>query len=222
MAHRLRGSPGCRVIAESDGDRERGAVYTRRRVRFRRRSASGLSWSPERVDTNRRQIDRRQIDRRQMDRRQMDRRQIYLRTNLGGGGAEGSRTPDLLIANETLYQLSYDPVPKCTRRCRFGDDVARTGFCSVGFSGFPGGVGLDDRRGVAELERVVCSCGSGRCRFRRRSRLRFRRSAAFGRTTSRPVRGHTVGSFGRAVVLDGRASLGSPMAARRLWWRSFY
>ena len=26
------------------------------------------------------------------------------------GGAEGSRTPDLLIANETLYQLSYNPV----------------------------------------------------------------------------------------------------------------
>ncbi len=25
------------------------------------------------------------------------------------GGAEGNRTPDLLIANETLYQLSYDP-----------------------------------------------------------------------------------------------------------------
>ncbi len=25
------------------------------------------------------------------------------------GGAEGSRTPDLLIANETLCQLSYDP-----------------------------------------------------------------------------------------------------------------
>jgi hypothetical protein len=25
------------------------------------------------------------------------------------GGATGSRTPDLLIANETLYQLSYDP-----------------------------------------------------------------------------------------------------------------
>jgi hypothetical protein len=23
----------------------------------------------------------------------------------------GSRTPDLLIANETLYQLSYDPIP---------------------------------------------------------------------------------------------------------------
>ena len=27
-----------------------------------------------------------------------------------GGGAEGNRTPDLLIANETLYQLSYDPI----------------------------------------------------------------------------------------------------------------
>ena len=25
------------------------------------------------------------------------------------GGAMGIRTPDLLIANETLYQLSYDP-----------------------------------------------------------------------------------------------------------------
>ena len=30
---------------------------------------------------------------------------------LQDGGAEGSRTPDLLIANETLYQLSYDPIP---------------------------------------------------------------------------------------------------------------
>jgi hypothetical protein len=26
------------------------------------------------------------------------------------GGAEGSRTPDLFIANEALYQLSYDPI----------------------------------------------------------------------------------------------------------------
>ena len=25
------------------------------------------------------------------------------------GGAEGSRTPDLLIANEALYRLSYGP-----------------------------------------------------------------------------------------------------------------
>ena len=27
-----------------------------------------------------------------------------------GGGAEGNRTPDLLIANEALSQLSYSPV----------------------------------------------------------------------------------------------------------------
>jgi hypothetical protein len=29
-----------------------------------------------------------------------------------GGGAEGDRTPDLLIANEALSQLSYSPVPR--------------------------------------------------------------------------------------------------------------
>ena len=28
------------------------------------------------------------------------------------GGAKESRTPDLLIANETLYQLSYSPLPR--------------------------------------------------------------------------------------------------------------
>ena len=27
------------------------------------------------------------------------------------GGADRDRTCDLLIANETLYQLSYDPIP---------------------------------------------------------------------------------------------------------------
>ena len=36
----------------------------------------------------------------------------YFRRKAGGldGGAEEDRTPDLLIANETLYQLSYDPI----------------------------------------------------------------------------------------------------------------
>ena len=33
----------------------------------------------------------------------------------GPGGAEGSRTPDLLIANEALYQLSYGPRTKAGR-----------------------------------------------------------------------------------------------------------
>jgi hypothetical protein len=28
----------------------------------------------------------------------------------GPGGAEGNRTPDLLIANEALYHLSYGPL----------------------------------------------------------------------------------------------------------------
>ena len=31
------------------------------------------------------------------------------------GGADRNRTCDLLIANETLYQLSYDPAPKATQ-----------------------------------------------------------------------------------------------------------
>jgi hypothetical protein len=30
----------------------------------------------------------------------------------GRGGAEGTRTPDPLIANEVLSQLSYSPVPQ--------------------------------------------------------------------------------------------------------------
>lgn len=33
----------------------------------------------------------------------------------GPGGAEGSRTPDLVIANDALYQLSYGPqTPRIT------------------------------------------------------------------------------------------------------------
>src|SRR5579872_6179130 len=31
------------------------------------------------------------------------------------GGAEGSRTPDLLIANEALYQLSYGPTSRVAK-----------------------------------------------------------------------------------------------------------
>jgi hypothetical protein len=30
----------------------------------------------------------------------------------GNGGAEGNRTPDLVIANDALSQLSYGPVPE--------------------------------------------------------------------------------------------------------------
>ena len=35
---------------------------------------------------------------------------VFEQEDLLVGGVEGSRTPDLLIANETLYQLSYDPI----------------------------------------------------------------------------------------------------------------
>ena len=44
---------------------------------------------------------------------------------LGAGGAEGSRTPDLLIANETLYQLSYDPAPERQNDTFFRRDCKR-------------------------------------------------------------------------------------------------
>ena len=39
----------------------------------------------------------------------------------GTGGAEGDRTPDLVIANDALSHLSYGPVPVRTR------DASRTG-----------------------------------------------------------------------------------------------
>ncbi len=37
---------------------------------------------------------------------------------LMAGGAEGDRTPDLLNAIQTLYQLSYDPSQKGTANLR--------------------------------------------------------------------------------------------------------
>ena len=40
---------------------------------------------------------------------------VQTRVEQGFGGAEGSRTPDLVIANDALYQLSYGPVPALDR-----------------------------------------------------------------------------------------------------------
>ena len=37
-------------------------------------------------------------------------------THTKSGGGMGSRTPDLLIANETLYQLSYTPTEKSSKK----------------------------------------------------------------------------------------------------------
>ena len=43
------------------------------------------------------------------------------------GGAEGDRTPDLLIANEALSQLSYSPpFPKTGRIMPMGAPVKQT------------------------------------------------------------------------------------------------
>ena len=44
---------------------------------------------------------------------------------IGLGGADRNRTCDLLIANETLYQLSYDPVPIAARIMRTAFGAAR-------------------------------------------------------------------------------------------------
>ena len=44
------------------------------------------------------------------------------------GGGKGIRTPDLLIANETLYQLSYTPKigERLSRRSRFSSSIVRS------------------------------------------------------------------------------------------------
>jgi hypothetical protein len=42
------------------------------------------------------------------------------------GGGKGIRTPDLLIANETLYQLSYTPIVLILRK--LGGSVGRSAF----------------------------------------------------------------------------------------------
>ena len=70
-----------------------------------------------------------------------------------GGGAEGNRTPDLLIANEALSQLSYSPGPKTARimvtappevkatfragKCRSASNLpARAGLCEGAAASF--------------------------------------------------------------------------------------
>ena len=44
-----------------------------------------------------------------------------------GGGAEGDRTPDLLIANEALSQLSYGPRSRETGATMLADPIAVKG-----------------------------------------------------------------------------------------------
>src|SRR5689334_23265686 len=56
-------------------------------------------------------------------------------TAFGAGGAEGIRTPDLLIANQSLYQLSYDPIHPCTDTASFDIDGSFAQSVSVSFCG---------------------------------------------------------------------------------------
>ncbi len=46
------------------------------------------------------------------------------------GGAKGTRTPDLLIANESLYQLSYGPTHQRPRLLSANPDRGQAVFCS--------------------------------------------------------------------------------------------
>jgi hypothetical protein len=48
----------------------------------------------------------------------------------GNGGAEGDRTPDLVIANDALSQLSYSPVPVGGLMLGLPPDVKRSPDCS--------------------------------------------------------------------------------------------
>jgi hypothetical protein len=50
------------------------------------------------------------------------------------GGAEGGRTPDLLIANEALSQLSYGPA-KCSRHMQPPNTAAMGVLASAGHLG---------------------------------------------------------------------------------------
>ena len=51
-----------------------------------------------------------------------------------GAGGKGIRTPGLLIANETLYQLSYTPVIRTVRLARAADFSSTETSASSGYS----------------------------------------------------------------------------------------
>ena len=98
------------------------------------------------------------------------------RADLRFGGAEGIRTPDLLIANETRYQLRHSP--KRWETLAPGSRVARN---RVG-SGADGAVpaALASRFGAWRLRRPRGPAGSRR-RCGRRSRRRWSRGRWCGR-----------------------------------------
>lgn len=58
----------------------------------------------------------------------------FFARDFGRSGAEESRTPDLIIANDALYQLSYRPerTELCCRRWMAGAIVPGGGVCFSG------------------------------------------------------------------------------------------
>ena len=57
-------------------------------------------------------------------------RRVKVQLGNGNGGAEGDRTPDLVIANDALSQLSYGPAPN---PCRGGPRPSRSEALSGAF-----------------------------------------------------------------------------------------
>ena len=75
----------------------------------------------------------------------------------GYGGVEGDRTPDLLIANETLYQLSYNPIHRTINFCLIDPcpGIKSSGkarqYALLKFQGKP----IWDKSGKAKMEAAV-------------------------------------------------------------------
>jgi hypothetical protein len=80
---------------------------------------------------------------------------LMLQRDFGGiiGGAEGGRTPDLLIANEALSQLSYGPA-KMQPRCGGCGVAAGAGHLR------PGVQGVKDRRARRDHGGNFIGCGA--------------------------------------------------------------
>jgi hypothetical protein len=77
-----------------------------------------------------------------------ERHRVVITQVVAGGGAEGGRTPDLLIANEALSQLSYGPA-RCSR--------ARLIAASAGHLGRGIG-GVKDRQGMRRSGQSSAAC----------------------------------------------------------------
>ena len=83
-----------------------------------------------------------------------------------GGGAEGNRTPDLLIANEALSQLSYSPIPRIGSRYP-GRRRARTMLIGVGEVNHAWRPGAIARRPAGPTPQPISSRTAGQVAYRK-------------------------------------------------------